>query len=191
MSEMRPAELKILEQTPLLQSLPRRHRSKVADLATVRRYRNDDVILRSGDPGDSFVVMLSGVVLVAPSTGGERLMVSDECFGELSLIDGELRAASVSAAGPVTVACIDREDFLALLVDEPKLAAGLLPGVALIARDLLRADAGGRYPTTARSGTGDPARSRMSSSRPRARSSRVATRSGGCSCCAMSASSRR
>ena len=68
-------------------------------------------------------------------------MVSDEYFGELSLIDGEPRAATVSAVGPVTVACIDREDFRALLVDEPALAAGLLPGVALIARDLLRADA--------------------------------------------------
>ena len=31
-------------------------------------------------------------------------MVSDEYFGELSLIDGEPRAATVSAAGPVTVA---------------------------------------------------------------------------------------
>ncbi len=141
MSEMTPADLKILERTPLFQTLPRRHRKRIAELATVKHYGNDEIIVRQGDPGDSFVVMLRGDVLVAPSAGDERLVVSDEYFGELSLIDGEPRAATVSAAGPVTVACIDRKDFRALLADEPALAVGLLPGVTLIARDLLRADA--------------------------------------------------
>ena len=68
------------------------------------------------------------------------MLVSDEFFGELSLIDGRPRAATVTAAGPVKVARIGREDFRALLVEEPELAAGLLPGVAAVARDLLRAD---------------------------------------------------
>ena len=190
MSEMTPADQKALERTPLFQTLPRRHRKRIAELATVRDYHNDDVILRRGDPGDSFIVMLSGDVLVAPSTGEERLMVSDEYFGELSLIDGEPRAATVSAAGPVTVACIDREDFRALLVDEPALAAGLLPGVALIARDLLRADAEA-VPDHGQVGEWRSGEAVGELVRPRARSSRVATRSGGCSCCATSASSRR
>ena len=141
MSEMTSADLKTLERTPLFQTLPRRHRKRVAELATVKRYGNDEVLVRQGDPGGSFIVMLSGDVLVTPSAGGERLVVSDEYFGELSLIDGEPRAATVSAAGPVKVACIDRKAFRQLLGDEPTLAAGLLPGVALIARDLLRADA--------------------------------------------------
>ncbi len=113
MSEMTPADLKALERTPLFQTLPRRHRKRMAELATVKRYRNDEVIVRQGDPGDSFLVMLSGDVLVAPTAGDERLVVSNEYFGELSLIDGEPRAATVSAAGPVTVACIDRKDFRA------------------------------------------------------------------------------
>ena len=190
MSEMAPADLKALERTPLFQTLPRRHRKRIAELATVRNYHNDDVILRRGDPGDSFIVMLRGDVLVAPSTGDERLMVSDEYFGELSLIDGEPRAATVSAAGPVTVACIDREDFRTLLVDEPALAAGLLPGVALIARDLLRADAEA-VPDHGQVGEWRSGEGGASSSRPRARNSRVATHSVGCSCCAMWASSRR
>ncbi len=141
MSEMTPADRKALERTPLFQTLPRRHRKRVAELATVKRYGNDEAIMREGEPGDSFIVMLSGDVLVAPNAGDERLLVSEEYFGELSLIDGAPRAATVTAAGPVTVARIGRKDFRALLSDEPTLAAGLLPGVALIARDLLRADA--------------------------------------------------
>ena len=141
MSEMTSVDLKALERTPLFQTLPRRHRKRIAELATVKHYGNDEIIVRQGDPGDSFVVMLRGDVLVTPSVGDERLVVSDEYFGELSLIDGEPRAATVTAVGPVAVACIDRKDFHALLDDEPALAVALLPGVALIARDLLRADA--------------------------------------------------
>ncbi len=141
MSEMTSADLKTLERTPLFQTLPRRHRKRVAALAVVKRYGNGEVIMHEGDPGDSFIVILSGDALVAPAAGDERLLVSHEYFGELSLIDGEPRAATVTAAGPVTAARIDRSAFRTLLDDEPALAVGLLPGVAVIARDLLRADA--------------------------------------------------
>jgi CRP/FNR family transcriptional regulator, cyclic AMP receptor protein len=141
MGGMDPDDLKALERTPLLQSLPRGHRGRVARLATMDEYRDGDVIVQKGDPGGIFVVMLSGEALVEPSDGGERVLVTDEFFGELSLIDGGPRAATVTAAGPVKVARIGREDFRALLGEEPGLAVGLLPGVAAVARDLLRADA--------------------------------------------------
>jgi CRP-like cAMP-binding protein len=140
MGVMDPADVKALERTPLFQSLPRGHRRRIARLATLDRYHDGDVIVQEGDPGGIFVVMLSGNALVEPSGGGERVLVSDEFFGELSLIDGRPRAATVTAAGPVRVARIGREDFSALLAEEPGLAAGLLPGVAAVARDLLRAD---------------------------------------------------
>lgn len=141
MGGMDPVDLKALERTPLFQSLPRGHRKRVARLATVDQYHDGDTIVRAGERGGIFVVMLSGDALVEPADGGERLLVSHEFFGELSLIDGRPRAATVTAAGPVKVARIGREDFRALLAEEPGLAAGLLPGVAAVARDLLRADA--------------------------------------------------
>ncbi len=143
MDGMDPADQKALERTPLFQSMPRGHRKRVARLATVDHYRDGEVIVREGDPGGVFVVMLSGDALVEPSAAGERLLVSHEFFGELSLIDGRPRAATVTAAGPVKAARIGRDDFRALLAEEPGLSAGLLPGVAAIARDLLRADSEG------------------------------------------------
>ena len=141
MGGMDQADMRALERTPLFQSLPRGHRGRIARLATMDQYRDGDVIVQEGDPGGIFVVMLSGDAFVEPSDGGERILVSDEFFGELSLIDGRPRAATVTAAGPVKVARIGREDFRALLAEEPGLAVGLLPGVAAVARDLLRADA--------------------------------------------------
>lgn len=141
MGGMDPVDVKALERTPLFQSLPRRHRGRMAKIASLEQYGDGEVIMRAGDAGDSFVVMLDGSALVEPVAGSERMMVSDEFLGELSLIDGRPRAATVTAAGSVKVARIGRGDFRALLVEEPGLAVGLLPGVAAIARDLLRADA--------------------------------------------------
>ena len=141
MGGMDPADLKALEKTPLFQALPKRHRGRIARLARVEKYQDGEVILQEGDLGGMFVMMLSGSAVVAPDAGDERVIVSDEYFGELSLIDARPRAATVKAMGPVRCARIGREDFRALLIDEPSLAAGLLPGVAAVARDLLRADA--------------------------------------------------
>jgi len=141
MGGMDPADLKALESTPLFQAMPKSHRKRIARLATVETYRDGEPILREGDVGGMFVMMLSGSAVVGPADGGEKIVVSDEYFGELSLIDGLPRAATVTAMGPVRVARVGREDFRALLTEEPALAAGLLPGVAAVARDLLRADA--------------------------------------------------
>jgi CRP/FNR family transcriptional regulator, cyclic AMP receptor protein len=153
MGGMDPADLKALEKTPLFQALPKRHRGRIARLARVERYHDGDVILEEGDVGGMFMMMLSGDAVIDASSG-DRVLVSDEYFGELSLIDGRPRAATVTAAGPVKIARIGREDFRALLNEEPALAVGLLPGVAAVARDLLRADAAATPETVGVRGAG-------------------------------------
>lgn len=148
---LRGRYLQELERTPLFHALPRRHRRKVARLAVVKEFRNDDVIMRRGEPGDSFYVILEGNAVVEPAAGHESFLWWGDHFGELSLIDGQPRAAGVVAAGPVTTACIARGDFQDLLHDEPALAGELLPGVVLIVRDIERTD-GERIPDVGESG---------------------------------------
>jgi CRP-like cAMP-binding protein len=97
--------------------------------------------VRAGDPGDAFYVLLNGGAEVETPEGRVRTLAEGDYFGELSLIDGAPRAATVCAAGVVTAARISRDEFRELLADEPELAVGLLPGLATVARDLLRADA--------------------------------------------------
>jgi CRP-like cAMP-binding protein len=138
---LRERYLKILERTPLFQALPRRHRRRIPKLADLKSFGNGDVVVCEGDEGDSFYVILEGNMLATPVAGHEDLLWSQDSFGELSLIDGTPRAATVTAAGPVTAAAIARADFQRLLHDEPELAVGLLPGLTLVARDLTRAEA--------------------------------------------------
>ena len=51
-------------------------------------------------------------------------------FGELALLDGGARTATVMARGPVVCLAITRARFLKLLRDEPTIAIALLEGVA-------------------------------------------------------------
>jgi CRP-like cAMP-binding protein len=156
-----PRLLAVLDRAPLFHALSRRHRRKVARLAEFRRYEDGATVVRLGDRGVAFYDVLDGEARMVPAQGRERRLATGDHFGELSLFDGAPRAATVSAAGALTVARIGRLDFTRLLREEPTLAIGLLPGLVLIVRDLLRADAqripdlGQLDPSRADGGEGD------------------------------------
>jgi CRP-like cAMP-binding protein len=138
---LRSRQLDTLERTPLFQALPKRHRGRVADLAELRRYADGADIVRAGEPGDSFHVVLEGEPLVSTPDGQHSALAPGDHFGELALLDGAPRSATVTAVGEVTTGRVSRTDFQNALRDEPTLAVALLPGLALVVRDLLRTDA--------------------------------------------------
>jgi CRP-like cAMP-binding protein len=138
---LRSRQLETLERTPLFQALPNRHRAQVADLAELRRYADGAEIVRAGEPGDSFHVVLDGEPVVTAVDGQQHQLMPGDHFGELSLLDGAPRAATVAAVGEVTTGRISRTDFQNVLHEEPALAVALLPGLALVVRDMLRTDA--------------------------------------------------
>jgi CRP/FNR family transcriptional regulator/CRP/FNR family cyclic AMP-dependent transcriptional regulator len=103
----------------------------LAQGARKRSYRRGDAIVRKGDPGDSMFLILTGQVkIVLPSEEGEEAILgvldAGECFGELSLLDGEPRSATVVATDPTEVLVVDREQFLAAVAANPRIAIDLL-----------------------------------------------------------------
>jgi CRP/FNR family transcriptional regulator/CRP/FNR family cyclic AMP-dependent transcriptional regulator len=66
-----------------------------------------------------------------------RLRVGD-FFGEMSLVDGEPRSASVSAASELVTMSIGRSGFTKLLRAEPSVAVGVLRALAQRLRDVER-----------------------------------------------------
>ena len=135
------AQAQELERTALFQALPRRQRQRVAALAEVRHFADGEAIVSAGGPGDSLYFLLDGGALVATPDGRERALALGDHFGELSLIDGAPRAATVFSSGPATLARISRADFYGVLDDDPSIALGLLPGLTLVVRDVIRSDA--------------------------------------------------
>ena len=70
------------------------------------------VLVREGDPGDRFFVLLSGVAGVSQSGLGERRVLrAGEFFGEVALAMHIPRTATVTAMTPCIVASCDEETF--------------------------------------------------------------------------------
>jgi CRP/FNR family transcriptional regulator, cyclic AMP receptor protein len=125
-----------------------------------KRFAAGEVLLREGDPSDSVVLVQDGRVEVLRSAGADEILLGSagpgEFIGEMGVLEGRARGATVRAAGAVTVELIGREAFLARVSEDPALAHRLLVRMSARLRhveDLLaglhaavRADAGARPP---------------------------------------------
>jgi CRP-like cAMP-binding protein len=122
--------LDTLEEVPLFEGLPKRHLRRVAKLARVRRFAPGSALVRAGDSGKSFFVLLDGHAKVMRNTGRSRRLGMGDYFGEMALIDGAPRSADVIAEEEVLALTIDRSGFTKLLGAEPTLAQALLRTLA-------------------------------------------------------------
>ena len=74
------------------------------------------VLIREGEPGDRFFVLLSGLAGVSQSTRGDRrVLKAGEFFGEVALTMDIPRTATVTAMTPCVVASCDEQTFDELL----------------------------------------------------------------------------
>jgi CRP-like cAMP-binding protein len=92
-------------------------------LGRTRRYRAADRLLREGEPGDEVLLLLSGMVKVLGSSGtGDVLValrVAGDIVGELAVLNGQARSATVVACHSVYARRIARVDWEAFLRRSP------------------------------------------------------------------------
>ncbi len=93
----------------------------VARLLRARDYPARAAIMRRGEPGDCMYFIASGEVEVRLRPGAVRLGPG-EFFGEIALLTGEPRNATVVAVQPCTLLTLDIVDFRQLLGRQPDLA---------------------------------------------------------------------
>ena len=118
----------VLKELPLFEGMSSRHLRRIP--ARAKRYGAGETIVRAGDPGNAFYVILDGQVRVEPPTGSPLTLKAGDSFGEMALLDGAPRSADILAAGEVTVMVIGRAGFTKLLRSEPQIAMTLLRTLA-------------------------------------------------------------
>jgi len=106
-----------------------------------RRFRRNEVVFHQGDPGDSLHIIAEGAVkIVLPSAEGEEAIIATlrvgDFFGELALLDGAPRSATVTALEPTETLVLPRDVFHDLLDRDASLREALLAGVAAELRRL-------------------------------------------------------
>ena len=89
-------------------------------------YAAGERVIQEGEEGDSFFVIDSGAIEVKKMLGGqERTLARLEegaCFGEMALLTGERRAATVVALTDLDLYTIDKSGFQDILAANPKIA---------------------------------------------------------------------
>jgi small-conductance mechanosensitive channel/CRP-like cAMP-binding protein len=97
-------------------------RGDLARSANERRFGRGETLIREGDEGHTFYVILSGEVAVARG-GTEVVRLNRGAYlGEMSLLTGEPRSATVTATSDVTVLELDRDVFGRHFAQKPERA---------------------------------------------------------------------
>lgn len=106
-----------LEEVPLLASLKKYERAKIADALDTIKHPPGSTIIKEGDPGDAFYLLESGEAEAVKDgvDGSVKSYKRGDYFGELALLDDKPRAASIVAKMEVKVAKLGRDGFKRLL----------------------------------------------------------------------------
>ena len=124
----------LLAPVPLFEGLSKRQLKQVADVAEVVDYMAGHSIVKEGDIGDSFFVVLVGQAKVTVKGRTVNRSLPGDHFGEISLLDGGPRTASVISETPMTMLMIERSSFLKVLIDDPQIAITLMESLARMIR---------------------------------------------------------
>jgi CRP/FNR family transcriptional regulator, cyclic AMP receptor protein len=104
-----------LSAVPLFRGLPESAMEAVAGLASETHFADGETVTREGDEGDAFFVVVDGRLDVTRNGMTLRELGPGDFLGEIALIDGRPRSATVTASGPVKSLVIRRPEFLELM----------------------------------------------------------------------------
>lgn len=111
---------------PALQHFSAEDMDALASTAPVQRFAVGDLLCEQGKPGDSCFLLVSGQVEVIRGLGERSVSVATlgkgEIVGQMALVDGSPRSASVRVVAPVTAMVLSRDVFESLLAAESPIA---------------------------------------------------------------------
>jgi CRP-like cAMP-binding protein len=132
-----------LRAVPLLSGLSGRDLAQVLALAKEQELRAGEVIVKAGDLAQDFYLLARGHAKLTVPRRGTVMLGPGDYFGEMSVLDGGPRTATIVAEGPGWALRIGRQDFLRLLDAHPSIARKIL--VELSKRVRVAEGANGRH----------------------------------------------
>jgi CRP/FNR family cyclic AMP-dependent transcriptional regulator len=135
-------DLDLLSNIPLFAKLTEPELQDLAGLLKEQRVANQQPVFWIGDEGSDFYLVQVGRVSVCyPDEAGHEVTIavlgSGDFFGEISLLDGGPRTATVRADGDVVLLTLTRHDFLEFLKRNPVAAIHILTVLGQRQREML------------------------------------------------------
>jgi len=135
------AKRDLLAKVSLFSGLSPEELGKLVEVSHTKRVKARQEVFHKGDTGSQVYAIMSGKVrCVAPSADGKEvvfdIMNPGEVFGEMALLDGGERSASIEAIEDCELLVLDRRDFLPFVERHPKVAIKLLEAMTARVRNV-------------------------------------------------------
>ncbi len=138
-SQSDAAVVRMLEQVPMFSSLSNKQIRGLANGAKERDYAEGALVVKQGEPGVGFYLVLDGKVEVRRRGRSLASLGPGQFFGEMSLLDQEPRTADVVATKPTRCLILSKWEFWGFAMGEPKVLRTILEEMARRLRDTNRA----------------------------------------------------
>ena len=123
--------LEILEMVPIFADLPKEVIEQIVTVGNRKTYSKDSVILVEEEVGTALFVIIEGKVKVSRSSSDGKEVILNiisegDIFGEMSILDGMNRSATVTAIEETELFILQRKEFIDLLNKHPEISIALL-----------------------------------------------------------------
>ena len=122
--------IELLKTVSLFWDLDKTELGYISDKMVSKKFENGPNFFRESEGKNLFFVVEGSVKVTRLSKDGREVILAmlnaGDFFGEMSLLDGEARSANVIALEKTEVLSLNRDDFLVVLHDYPKIAIQLL-----------------------------------------------------------------
>ncbi len=138
MEKVRRVVLDIIDEVAILHFLSREEAEALAPYLEFRHYRQGETVCSEGEPGEFISFISSGKMEIKKETGfkGKQVILAvlskGSFVGELSIIDGKPRSATVVALEDSDTLLLRSEQFESLLQDHPRIGVKMLRGMCRV-----------------------------------------------------------
>ena len=117
-----------LAEIAIFSELSKRELKAVSRLMTELTIKEGATLTRQGEPGQEFMIISSGTAMVEIDGQTVAHLAAGEFLGELAVISGTPRTATVTATSPMIIEILNRREFMALLDESAALGRKILVG---------------------------------------------------------------
>ncbi|MFT5085576.1 MAG: CRP/FNR family cyclic AMP-dependent transcriptional regulator [Lentisphaeria bacterium] len=131
----------MLENVHLFAKVPKTALAELEKICVVRKYPKNNILFLEGDDSHHIYIIRKGKVSVSRTVEDGRqvvlnYMAEGEYFGELSLLDGKPRSATISTVTACEFIAISRSSFIQLMQNTPELSTVLIEALTARVREL-------------------------------------------------------
>ena len=128
---MRTSEtIDLLSKVPIFSGLSKKELQRIAESVKEVTHREDSVLAREGESGLGFFLIVDGTARAEVGGRTRTRMGPGDFFGEISLLDGGPRTATVVAETPVITLALTQWVFKSLIEHNPSIASKMLKVMA-------------------------------------------------------------